>query len=174
MLSQPQSQSLQQAGQALCPCWDSSGSFLTFFLSHTLSSAGKLGHFMHSCIAFTRPRWAVAGIVFEGFDRQGTLRAICGGGRYDGLLGALGGESQPMCGFGFGDAVIMELLQDRGLLPELGHEVSIRSPPSWLHCTFGWAQENTNLTELWPITCVMTNVHSLCFSCPLLLGLAHG
>ena len=64
-----------------------------------------------------------AGIVFEGFDKQGVLRAICGGGRYDGLLGALGGENQPMCGFGFGDAVIMELLQDRGLLPDLGHEV---------------------------------------------------
>ncbi|KAK9842157.1 hypothetical protein WJX84_008944 [Apatococcus fuscideae] len=63
------------------------------------------------------------GIVFEGFDKQGVLRAICGGGRYDGLLGALGGENQPMCGFGFGDAVIMELLQDRGLLPDLGHEV---------------------------------------------------
>ena len=70
-----------------------------------------------------------AGIVFEGFDRQGALRAICGGGRYNGLLGALGGENQPMCGFGFGDAVIMELLQDRGLLPELSHQVG-----SW--CTW--------------------------------------
>jgi histidyl-tRNA synthetase len=58
------------------------------------------------------------GVVFEGFDRAGELRAICGGGRYDKLLGALGGEDRSMVGFGFGDAVIMELVNDRGLLPE--------------------------------------------------------
>ena len=58
------------------------------------------------------------GIVFEGFDRAGELRAICGGGRYDKLLSALGGEDRPMVGFGFGDAVIMELVNDRGLLPD--------------------------------------------------------
>ena len=32
------------------------------------------------------------GIVFEGFDRSGELRAIFGGGRYDKLLGSFGGE----------------------------------------------------------------------------------
>ncbi|PSC70770.1 histidine-tRNA cytoplasmic isoform B [Micractinium conductrix] len=63
------------------------------------------------------------GVVFEGFDRAGTLRAICGGGRYDRLLGTFGGEDQPCAGFGFGDAVIVELLKDKGLLPELKHEV---------------------------------------------------
>lgn len=57
-----------------------------------------------------------AGIVFEGFDRAGQLRAICGGGRYDKLLGTFGGEDQPCAGFGFGDAVIVELLKDKGLL----------------------------------------------------------
>ena len=60
------------------------------------------------------------GIVFEGFDRTGELRAICGGGRYDRLLGTFGGDDLPCCGFGFGDAVIVELLQERGLLPQLG------------------------------------------------------
>jgi len=62
------------------------------------------------------------GIVFEGFDRSGVLRAICGGGRYNGLLatyGATGDAVHPMCGFGFGDCVIVELLKDRGLLPDL-------------------------------------------------------
>ena len=58
------------------------------------------------------------GVVFEGFDRRGELRAICGGGRYDGLISTLGGEYTPMVGFGFGDAVIVELLKDRGLMPE--------------------------------------------------------
>lgn len=63
------------------------------------------------------------GVVFEGFDREGNLRAICGGGRYDKLLGTFGGENQPCVGFGFGDAVIVELLSDKGLLPEIGHAV---------------------------------------------------
>ncbi|KAM7265089.1 hypothetical protein ACFE04_002772 [Oxalis oulophora] len=64
------------------------------------------------------------GIVFEGFDRQGKLRAICGGGRYDRLLSTFGGDDLPACGFGFGDAVIVELLKEKGLLPELGLEVA--------------------------------------------------
>mmetsp|Transcript_7916 Transcript_7916/g.26289 ORF Transcript_7916/g.26289 Transcript_7916/m.26289 type:complete len:480 (+) Transcript_7916:48-1487(+) len=58
------------------------------------------------------------GTVFEGFDRAGNLRAICGGGRYDKLLETFGGAPQPMCGFGFGDAVIVELLKEKNLLPE--------------------------------------------------------
>ena len=57
------------------------------------------------------------GIVFEGFDRSGELRAICGGGRYDQLLQSFGGESTPAVGFGFGDAVIIELLKIHNLLP---------------------------------------------------------
>lgn len=63
------------------------------------------------------------GIVFEGFDREGKLRAICGGGRYDRLLSTFGGDDIPACGFGFGDAVIVELLKEKGLLPELSHQV---------------------------------------------------
>jgi histidyl-tRNA synthetase len=59
------------------------------------------------------------GIVFEAFDADRRLRAICGGGRYDRLLETLGGPSTPAVGFGFGDGVIMELLKDKGLLPEL-------------------------------------------------------
>ncbi|GAB2235775.1 hypothetical protein Drorol1_Dr00026216 [Drosera rotundifolia] len=63
------------------------------------------------------------GIVFEGFDRERKLRAICGGGRYDKLLSTLGGDDIPACGFGFGDAVIMELLKEKNLVPELKLEV---------------------------------------------------
>jgi histidyl-tRNA synthetase len=57
------------------------------------------------------------GIVFEAFDRKGVLRAIAGGGRYDKLLETFGGDPTPAIGFGFGDAVIVELLKDRDLLP---------------------------------------------------------
>merc|ERR1719498_630110 len=58
------------------------------------------------------------GIVFEGFDRKGVLRAICGGGRYDRLLSLYGSPKEiPCVGFGFGDCVILELLKEKGLLP---------------------------------------------------------
>eukprot|EP01035_Chromulina_nebulosa_P018029 gene18029-23670_t len=58
------------------------------------------------------------GIVFEGFDKSKQLRAVCGGGRYDNLLESLGGDSTPAVGFGFGDAVIVELLKMKNLIPD--------------------------------------------------------
>ncbi|XP_051216949.1 histidine--tRNA ligase, chloroplastic/mitochondrial [Lolium perenne] len=63
------------------------------------------------------------GVVFEAFDREGELRAICGGGRYDRLLSTFGSEDVPACGFGFGDAVIVELLKEKGLLPDLARQI---------------------------------------------------
>ena len=63
------------------------------------------------------------GIVFEGFDAERKLRAICGGGRYDRLLESLGGDPIPAAGFGFGDAVIEALLEDEGIRPECPREL---------------------------------------------------
>lgn len=60
------------------------------------------------------------GIVFELFDTRGEFRAICGGGRYDSLLGALGGADLPSVGFGMGDVVLAELLRARGLMQPEG------------------------------------------------------
>jgi histidyl-tRNA synthetase len=57
------------------------------------------------------------GTVFEIFDAARTLRAICGGGRYDNLLDAVGGIEMPAVGFGMGDVVLSELLKDKGLVP---------------------------------------------------------
>ena len=59
------------------------------------------------------------GIVFEAFDNGTLQRAVCGGGRYDQLLSTYGGKDIPACGFGFGDMVILEVLKDRELLPQL-------------------------------------------------------
>jgi histidyl-tRNA synthetase len=64
------------------------------------------------------------GVVFEGFDRAGVLRAICGGGRYDRLLSLYGAPKEVACvGFGFGDCVIAELLREKKVTPELPQEV---------------------------------------------------
>mmetsp|Transcript_3823 Transcript_3823/g.4312 ORF Transcript_3823/g.4312 Transcript_3823/m.4312 type:complete len:517 (-) Transcript_3823:534-2084(-) len=64
------------------------------------------------------------GVVFECFDRRGELRAICGGGRYDKLLSLYGAKTEvPACGFGFGDCVILELLKDLNLMPDISKRV---------------------------------------------------
>jgi histidyl-tRNA synthetase len=42
------------------------------------------------------------------------------------LLGTFGGDNVPCCGFGFGDAVIVELLKERNKMPVLKHEVRLR------------------------------------------------
>ena len=63
------------------------------------------------------------GTVFELRDRAGKFRSICGGGRYDSLLSTYGGDSIPAIGFGFGDVVILELLEELKLLPALTHDI---------------------------------------------------
>jgi histidyl-tRNA synthetase len=77
-----------------------------------------LGDFVQLDLRIVRGLAYYTGIVFELFDRQGELRAICGGGRYDRLLELVGGEALPAVGFGMGDVVLGELLADRGLIPE--------------------------------------------------------
>ena len=67
------------------------------------------------------------GIVFELFDAQGEFRAICGGGRYDNLLNALGGVDLPALGFGMGDVVLGELLRSRGLA-----DAPLGEPDFWI------------------------------------------
>jgi Histidyl-tRNA synthetase len=91
---------------------------LTFTLLVTVLVSQHFTYTAHyNCILHSVVRGLAyyTGIVFEGFDRTGTLRAICGGGRYDELLTSFGGESLPVAGFGFGDAVIVELLKDKQL-----------------------------------------------------------
>ncbi|HEX6038164.1 histidine--tRNA ligase [Longimicrobium sp.] len=77
-----------------------------------------LGGYVRFDLSIVRGLAYYTGIVFELFDARGELRAICGGGRYDNLLGQVGGVQLPALGFGMGDVVLKELLTDRGLLPE--------------------------------------------------------
>ena len=76
-------------------------------------------------VAVVRGLSYYTGTVFELRDRGATLRAICGGGRYDSLLSAFGGDTIPAIGFGFGDVVILELLADLGLLPQLTQAIDM-------------------------------------------------
>src|SRR5216684_8486058 len=72
-----------------------------------------LGEFVAVDLTIVRGLAYYTGIVFELFDTGKSLRAICGGGRYDGLLKALGGVDLPALGFGMGDVVLGELLKER-------------------------------------------------------------
>jgi histidyl-tRNA synthetase len=56
------------------------------------------------------------GIVFEARDLDGG-RAILGGGRYENLVAAVGGDSLPASGFAMGDVMIGVVLEKYGLLP---------------------------------------------------------
>ena len=53
------------------------------------------------------------GLVFEIFDKGHSLRAIAGGGRYNGLVSTLsnGAVDMPATGFAMGDAVIAHLIE---------------------------------------------------------------
>jgi histidyl-tRNA synthetase len=81
-----------------------------------LDSMG-LGGFVDLDLGIVRGLAYYTGTVFELFDTGRTLRAICGGGRYDSLLDALGDADLPSVGFGMGDVVLTELLRDKGLVP---------------------------------------------------------
>lgn len=58
------------------------------------------------------------GTVFEAYSLAGDVRrAILGGGRYNNLLAAVGGEPLPATGFAMGDVVISLVLQSLGAIP---------------------------------------------------------
>lgn len=84
-----------------------------------------LGDFIRFDMTIVRGLAYYTGTVFEVFDRQGELRAVCGGGRYDRLLASVGGADLPGVGFGMGDVVLTELLRDRGLLPDTAPAVDV-------------------------------------------------
>jgi histidyl-tRNA synthetase len=86
-------------------------------LFETLGAMG-LGGYLRFDLSVVRGLGYYTGIVWELFDARGELRAIAGGGRYDGLLAAVGGTDLPALGFGMGDVVLRELLADRDLLPD--------------------------------------------------------
>ena len=59
------------------------------------------------------------GLIFEAQDlNPENRRAICGGGRFDRLLGQMGKNELPAVGFGLGDVTLEQFLRSRGFLAD--------------------------------------------------------
>jgi histidyl-tRNA synthetase len=58
------------------------------------------------------------GTVFEAWDTSGDFRALFGGGRYDNLVGDVGGQPVGGVGYAVGDLVITLLLKSLNRLPQ--------------------------------------------------------
>lgn len=88
-------------------------------LGEVLRALGAMGltNFVDVDLSVVRGLAYYTGTVFELFDAGRSLRAIAGGGRYDGLLNQLGGVDLPAVGFAIGDVVLGDLLKERGLAP---------------------------------------------------------
>ena len=82
-------------------------------------AAMGLARFVEVDLGVVRGLAYYTGFVFEAFDRQGELRAIAGGGRYNHLVAKLGGPDLPAVGFAIGDVTMGLLLEARGLVPAL-------------------------------------------------------
>jgi histidyl-tRNA synthetase len=77
-------------------------------------NARGLGAFVEIDYAIVRGLAYYTGVVFEVFDRSKKERALSGGGRYDRLLGLMsdGKIDLPALGFGMGDVVLANLIDD--------------------------------------------------------------
>ena len=89
----------------------------------SLVEAASLSEFVQFDPTIVRGLDYYTGIVFELFDRSERMRAICGGGRYNNLLKEFSGKDIPACGFGMGDVVLGEILQERGLMPPYKRDI---------------------------------------------------
>lgn len=88
-------------------------------------AAMGLGDYVQVDLGVVRGLAYYTGFVFEAFDRKGELRALAGGGRYDDLVGKLGGTPLPAVGFAIGDMTFALLLEERGLTPAVSHAPDI-------------------------------------------------
>jgi histidyl-tRNA synthetase len=78
-----------------------------------LDARGLTG-FVQPDLSIVRGLAYYTGVVFEIFDRSKNLRALAGGGRYDGLVKGLsdGAADLPAIGFGMGDVVLGHLIDE--------------------------------------------------------------
>ncbi len=108
--------------------WETSTELTAFFSA--ADALGAADYLMYDP-AVIRGLDYYTGIVFEARDFSGKYRAILGGGRYDNLVAAVGGDPVPGTGFAMGDVVVMLLLEELGKMPALE-----RRPADVLVCAF--------------------------------------
>lgn len=108
-----------------CLCDDCSAHFEQ--LKALLTSAG---------IQFTLNPRLVRGLDYytkTAFEIQyaplGSQSAVCGGGRYDGLVAECGGQATPSIGFAVGIERILLALEKQGLLPETFNKIDVFVAP---------------------------------------------
>jgi len=75
-------------------------------------SARGLAEFVEVDLGIVRGLAYYTGPVFEIFDIGKGMRAVAGGGRYDQLVGLVGGVEMAACGFAMGDMVITDLIRE--------------------------------------------------------------
>ena len=102
--------SLDSLDDATAPLDDASPAVQQVRRFVEMAAEAGLGDILAFDISVIRGLSYYTGIVFEAFDNRREFRAIFGGGRYDNLLGDIGGAPLTGVGLGFGDVVVGELL----------------------------------------------------------------
>lgn len=75
-------------------------------------AARGLAEYVEVDLGIVRGLAYYTGPVFEIFDIGKGMRAVAGGGRYDQLVGLIGGVDMAACGFAMGDMVITDLIRE--------------------------------------------------------------
>ncbi len=81
--------------------------------------------------------------VFECYDRNGGLRSLFGGGRYDHLVELFGGPPTPACGLAIGDQTLELLLKRAGRWPTGESPIDtyvIAATPAFVEEAAAWVQ----------------------------------
>ena len=95
--------------------WQKSEQLVRLFAA---AKAMGISAYLHYDPGIVRGLDYYTGTVFEAQEARGDIRrAILGGGRYDNLLAAVGGDPLPAVGFAMGDVVISLILEAKGLVP---------------------------------------------------------
>jgi histidyl-tRNA synthetase len=96
--------------------WEQSAELVAFF---SAAEALEIREYLEFDPSVIRGLDYYTGTVYEARDPEGNFRSILGGGRYDDLVSAVGGNPIPATGFAMGDVVFGLVLETFGLTPKL-------------------------------------------------------
>lgn len=97
--------------------WKKSASLVRFF--EAIGAYGK-DDYVRYAPHIIRGLDYYTGTVFEAWDTAGDFRSIFGGGRYNDLVNAVGGDPLPAVGFAVGNVVLTLLMEKLGRRPTIG------------------------------------------------------